>query len=126
MTPTNVALWIAQGLLAAVFLLAGVLKLTRPHDQLSEQLGWPGDYSTGLVRFVGLVEVLGALGLILPGVTAIATVLVPWAAVGLAVEQAGAITVHVRRKEPQAIIANIVLVAVAAFVARGRFGEYPL
>lgn len=122
----NVALWIAQGLLAAIFLMAGVMKLTSPHEKLSEQMGWPADFSTPFVRFVGAVEVLGALGMILPGVTGIAPVLVPIAAVGLAVEQAGAVVVHIRRREPRVIVANAVLIAVAIFIAMGRFGDFPL
>jgi len=89
-------------------------------------MGWAGDYSPGFVKFVGIVEVLGALGLILPAVTGVAPILTPIAASGLAVAQAGAIVVHVRRKEPQLMIGNLVLIALALFVAWGRFGDYPL
>ena len=122
----NTALWIVQILLALAFGAAGIMKVTQPHEKLTANMGWPGDYSTGFVRFVGFVEILGALGLILPAVTRIAPVLVPIAASGLAVEQAGAIAVHVRRKEPQVIFANVILIALALFVAWGRFGNYPL
>lgn len=73
----NTALWLAQSLLAVLFLIAGAMKLTRPHENLTEQLGWPGDYSTGFVRFIGLVEVLGALGLVLPRLTGIRRSLPP-------------------------------------------------
>jgi hypothetical protein len=89
-------------------------------------MGWPGDYSSGFVRFVAVAEILGALGLILPAVTGIAPVLVPIAASGLAIDQVGAIMVVARRKKPQPIIANVVLIALALFVAWGRFGDYPL
>ena len=102
------------------------MKITQPHEKLTASMGWPGDYSTGFVRFVGIAEILGAMGLILPAVTGIAPVLVPIAASGLAVEQAGAIAVHIRRKEPQVIIANVVLIALTLFVACARFGDYPL
>jgi uncharacterized membrane protein YphA (DoxX/SURF4 family) len=62
----DVALWIAQLVLGAAFLGAGVSKLVQSHEKLGEQLGWPGDFSLGFVRFVGNVETLGGLGLILP------------------------------------------------------------
>jgi uncharacterized membrane protein YphA (DoxX/SURF4 family) len=122
----NIALWIAQILLAFAFGAAGIMKSTQPHEKLTANMGWPGDYSPGFVKFVGVVEILGALGLILPAVTGIAPVLVPIAASGLAIEQVGAIAVHARRKERQPIIANVVLIALALFVAWGRFGDYPL
>ena len=85
----NVTLWIVQALLAAAFLFAGVSKLTQHHDRLSEQMGWPGDFSPTFVKLIGGLEVLGAIGLISPGVTGIAPILVPLAATGLAVIQAG-------------------------------------
>ena len=88
--------------------------------------GGPGTTPPGFVRFVGIVEIFGALGLILPALTDVAPILVPIAASGLAVAQVGAIVVHVRRKEPQFIIGNLVLIALALFVAWGRFGDYPL
>jgi hypothetical protein len=122
----NTALWIAQILLALAFGAAGVIKATQPHEKLVASMGWAGDYSPGFVKFVGVVEVLAALGLILPAVTGVAPILTPIAASGLAVAQAGAIAVHVRRKEPQFIIGNLVLIALAVFVAWGRFGDYPL
>ncbi len=122
----NVALWVVQGLLAAVFLAAGIGKMTQPHDKLVEQMGWPGDFSANSVKVIGGVEVLGALGLILPGITGIAPLLTPIAASGLAVDQVGAVVVHARRKETTRIISNVVLFALAVFVAWGRFGEYPL
>jgi len=122
----STALWIAQIVLAIAFGVAGTLKLSQPREKLAENMGWVEDYSAGFVKFVGATEVLGALGLILPGVTGIAPILTPLAATGLALEQVGAAIVHVRRKEPQFIIGNIVLIAAAAFVAWGRFGGYPL
>jgi uncharacterized membrane protein len=95
----NAALWVAQILLALAFGAAGIIKSTQPHEKLTASMGWPEDYSAGFVRYVGVVEILGALGLILPAVTGIAPILTPIAASGLAVEQAGAIAVHARRRE---------------------------
>lgn len=122
----NTALWIVQGLLAAGFLFAGASKLAQHHDKLTDQMGWPGDFSPGFVNTIGGLEVLGALGLILPGIFDTAPELTPIAAVGLALVQVGAVVVHIRRKEIQMIFINIILIALAAFVAWGRFGDYPL
>jgi len=122
----STGLWIAQILLALAFGVAGTLKLSQPRAKLAENMGWVEDYSAGFVKFVGAVEVLGALGLILPGLTGIAPILTPLAATGLALEQVGAAIVHVRRREPRFIIGNFVLASVAAFVAWGRFGAYLL
>ena len=122
----NTALWIAQGLLAAAFLLAGVSKLAQEHSKLADQMGWPADFSPGFVKTIGALELLGAVGLILPGLIDTAPILTPVAAVGLAAIQTGAVVVHTRRKETQMIFINIVLIAIAAFIAWGRFGSYPL
>ncbi|MEV4237033.1 DoxX family protein [Nocardia sp. NPDC049737] len=120
----NVALWIVAGALAAMFGMAGVMKATQPKDKLAEKLWWVEDVSVGTLRVIGVSELLGALGLILPAVTGIAPVLTPTAAVGLAVIMALAVVVHARRKEPSAIVFNLVLLAAAVFVAWGRFGPY--
>jgi uncharacterized membrane protein YphA (DoxX/SURF4 family) len=122
----NTPLWIAQILLALVFGAAGVMKLTQPKEKLLANMGWVEDFSGGFVKFVGGVELLGALGLILPAVTDIAPILVPIAATGLALDQVVAAVVHARRKELRFISGNVVLFAIAAFVAWGRFGDYPL
>jgi hypothetical protein len=92
----------------------------------AERLDWVEDFSEGTIKFIGSVEILAAIGLILPGLTGIAPILVPIAATGLVVTQIGAIIVHVRRSEPQMIIGNVALIALALFVAWGRFGDYPL
>ena len=121
----NVVLWIVAGVLAAAFLGAGLMKLAQPKEKLVESgMGWAGDFSPGVVKVIGALEVLGALGLILPAVFDVATVLVPIAAVGLALIMAGAIVVHARRKETPMVVINLVLLALAAFVAWGRFGDY--
>ncbi len=123
----NIALWIVAGLLAAAFLAAGGLKLSQPKEKLaSSGLAWVEDFSPGQVKGIAAVEVLGALGLILPAVTGIAKVLVPVAAVGLAIVMVGATITHARRKENQGILVTVVLLLLAVFVAWGRFGPYPL
>lgn len=122
----NVALWIVQGLLAVVFMLAGTMKLTQAHGKLAEQMGWPGDFSPGVVKLIGALELLGALGLVLPALTGVAPILTPIAAVGLAVIQAGAVFVHLRRKETPNLVGNLVFIAGLVFIAWGRFGDYSL
>lgn len=121
----NVVLWIIAGLLAAAFLAAGAMKLIQPKEKLAASgMAWTEDFSAGAVKAIGAVEVLGAIGLILPALTGIAPVLVPLAATGLAITMAGAVVVHLRRGETQAIAPGAVLLILAAVVAWGRFGPY--
>ncbi|OBA58887.1 DoxX family protein [Mycobacterium sp. 1100029.7] len=119
----NIALWTAQGLLAFVYLVAGGLKVLRPREQLvaTGRLDWMRDSSDGAVKALGAVEILGALGVILPVATGIARILTPIAAVGLVVVQIGALRVHLTRNERQPLPVNVILLLLAAFVAIGRF-----
>ncbi|MGB3476996.1 MAG: DoxX family protein [Mycobacterium sp.] len=120
----NVALWIAAWVLAAMFAMAGLMKATQPKDRLAEKLPWAAGFSPNTVRFIGVIELLGALGLILPAWTGIAPILTPLAAVGLALVMVLAAITHARRKEPSAILFNLILLAAAVFVAWGRFGAH--
>ena len=120
----NIALWIAAGLLAVAFLAAGLTKLTQPKEKLAPRMPWVEDFGSGAVKAIGAAEVLGAIGVVLPGITKIAPILVPLAATGLALVMVGAIVVHLRRGEKQALGANLVLLALAVFVAWGRFGAF--
>jgi uncharacterized membrane protein YphA (DoxX/SURF4 family) len=120
----NIALWIIGGLLAVAFLASGVMKLTQPKETLASRFGWAEEFSASAVKAIGTLEVLAAVGLILPAALDIAPVLVPLAAVGLVLLMVGAIITHVRRHDrAQAIVVNLVLLALAAFVAWGRFGS---
>jgi uncharacterized membrane protein YphA (DoxX/SURF4 family) len=76
----NIAIWIAQVGLALVFVAAGLAKLRQPREELAPKMGWVEDFSDGFVKFVGGVEVLGALGLILPAALGIVPILTPIAA----------------------------------------------
>ena len=121
----DVVLWVIAGLLAVAFLGAGLMKLGQPRKKLVDSgMGWAADFGDGAVKAIGVLEVLGALGLVLPALFDVAPVLVPLAATGLAVVMVGAIVVHARRKEPQMVVANVVLLVLAAVVAWGRFGPY--
>ena len=122
----NVALWVVQGVLAVIMLMAGTVKLRKSRDELVGDMAWVEGVSDGTVRLIGALETLGALGLILPGVTGIAPVLVPIAAAGLAIIQALALAVHTRRKEFGYYPMNIAFIAAGAFIAWGRFGDYAL
>lgn len=120
----NVFLWIVQIVLAAAFVMAGVLKSTQPKEKLTPRLPWTEDFSAGTVKLIGVAELLGGLGLILPAATGIAPILTPIAVTGLAVIMVLAAATHIRRKEPSAVMFNLVLFVLAAVVAWGRFGPY--
>ncbi|MFD8544596.1 DoxX family protein [Streptomyces sp. NPDC059649] len=122
----NVVLWVLAGVLAVAFLTAGAMKLSQPKEKLAASgMGWTEDVSAQAVKLVGGLEVLAAIGLILPAALGIAPVLAPVAALGLAVLMAGAAVVHARRNEAQMIIVNVALLALAAVLAWGRLGPYP-
>jgi hypothetical protein len=123
----NIALWVIAGLLAAAFLFAGTLKLALTKRRLATAPGggWVEDVSAGTIKVIGALEVLAAIGLVLPAVLGIAPVFVPLAAVGLALLMTGAIITHARRHEAKPILANLAYLALAAFVAWGRLGPHP-
>jgi hypothetical protein len=110
------ALWTVQGLLAAMFLLAGAMKWAMPIAMLEAQSHLPGAF----VRFIGVCEILGALGLILPGLFRIRTELTFLAATGLVLIMTGATTVTLAQGQIAPALAPLVLGILAAFVARGR------
>ena len=112
----NVALWIVQGLLAALFLFAGGAKLVLPLDQMAGPVALPGWF----LRFLGVAEVLGGLGLILPGLLRIRPGLTPLAAAGLVIIMIGATVVTLVGDMAAVALMNVVVALLAAFVAYGR------
>ncbi len=122
----NSILWILQGLLALVFLITGAIKIIRPKEQLVAQMGWVEEVSQPVVRLIGFVEILGAVGLILPSLTGIMPWLTPLAAAGLALTMVGAALTNYRRKELPMIGLNSVLLVMILIVAVGRFWITPL
>ncbi len=120
----NTVLWILAILLAVAFLGAGLTKLTQPKEKLSARMAWVEDFSPGMVKTIGALEVLAAIGLILPAAFDIVPILVPLAATGLIALMIGAALTHARRKEYPMIAVNSVLLILAAIVAWGRFGPY--
>jgi uncharacterized membrane protein len=121
----GIALWVAQGLLAVAFLVAGATKLAQPKEKLAKNMAWVEDFSQPAVRLIGAVEVLGAIGVVLPALTGILAWLTPLAALALAATMVGAVLTHVRRGERSAVVPPGVLLVLAALVAYGRFFVLP-
>jgi hypothetical protein len=120
----NLALWAIAGLLAVVALTGGVTKVFVRKEKLAAAPGggWTGDASVGFVKTLGVLELLAAVGLILPAVVDIAPVLVPVTAVCWVFLMVGAMVTHGRRGEAKFVVLNLLYLAVAAFIAWGRFG----
>lgn len=119
----HIILWILQVLLAAMFLMAGFMKLTAPVDKLSEMMPWVNDFSETAVRLIGLSELLGGIGLVLPALLRIQPGLTPLAALGIALIMVLAAVYHISKGETKVIGINVVIAAVALFIAWGRYGR---
>jgi hypothetical protein len=115
------ALWIVQGLLALLFLFAGGMKLVLPLESLAGPVELPGLF----VRFIGVAEVLGAIGLILPGLRRIRPGLTSLAAAGLVIIMIGATVVTLMGGAVAAALISLVVGLLAAFVAYGRWRLAP-
>ena len=122
----NIVLWIVQALLAAAYVLAGSMKAFRPLEQLSKNMAWVKTIPAGLVRFIGIAELLGAIGLILPMATNVAPGLAIAAAAGLVIVQVCAIVFHLSRNEARMVPGNVVLLLLALFVIIGRVAIVPI
>ena len=120
----NLALWIVAGLLAVVYLFSGGGKLIMPKEKiaaLTPSARWVEDFSAGSVKAIGALEILAAVGLVLPAALDIASVLVPLAALGLVLIMVGAVITRIRRHEAKPMVADLAYLALAGFVAWGRF-----
>jgi uncharacterized membrane protein YphA (DoxX/SURF4 family) len=122
----DTVLWIVQILLAIVFFMAGAAKVMQPRQKLATQMDWVEDFSDGQVKTIGLLEISGALGLILPGLAGLLPMLTPLAAVGLALTMVGAFITSLKHNEYPVAVANLILMVLALFVAFGRFFVLPL
>jgi len=117
----NIALWIAQGLLAAIFLFAGGMKLILPIEEMTKQIPLPGLF----LRFIAVCEVLGAIGLILPWLLGLRPGLTPLAAAGLVIIMIGATALTLATAGITMALIPLVVGILAAFVAYGRWRLAP-
>ena len=123
----NIALWIVAGLLATVLLIS-TLKIVVPRERIAAAgaaAEWVLDFSPGALRVIGALELLAVAGLILPAVLGIAPVMVPVTAVCVALLFTGAVIVRLRRGERLTVVPDLIYLALAVFLAWGRFGPEP-
>lgn len=121
----HIALWVVQGILALAFIMSGIMKIITPIDELAANgMTFVTAFSEGTVRFIGICEVLGAIGLILPSLLKIMPVFTPIAAIGLATIMVLASVYHIQHSEPP--VPNVILFSLAAFVAWGRLKMRPI
>ena len=125
-TGLHVTLWVVQVLLAGMFLMTGLMKLTQPIATPAASLPWATSVPELLVRFIGAAELAGALGLLLPSLTRIQPRLTALAALGLAVVMLLAAGFHATRGEYAMLPMNLVIALVALFVAWGRGKVAPI
>ena len=121
----NTVLWVVQGLLAVAYLVAGFMKATQPIESLGKSMSWVNAVPSRFVRFIGIAEGLGAVGLILPLVTGVLPWLTVAAAVGLVVVQLSAAVFHASRREASNLPINLILLLLALLVAYGRLAVVP-
>jgi hypothetical protein len=116
-----IAVWIVSGLLALAYLVAGGTKVFTGYDKIQDRMTWTSHARPWQVKVVGVLEILAAIGLIVPELTGILPVLAPIAASGLVLIQLVAIVIHIRLGEGKKIGANVVLLLLALFVVIVRF-----
>jgi len=121
----SVALWCIAAVLALAFTAAGGVKLFTPRPALAKRMPWTVHATDLQVKLLGSLELAGAAGLILPGALGIAPVLVPLAAIGLALTMVGAVVLHLREGEAPGAVPAVVLLVLCLVVAWGRLGPYP-
>ena len=122
----NIGLWIAQVLMAGLFGLVGITKLTTPISELAEMLPWITESPEMVVRFIGLSELLGAVGLILPTALRMQPQLTNFAAIGLAIVMVLATGFHVYRGEFEVVPVNIILLGILILINWGRNKKAPV
>ncbi len=122
----NTGLWIAQVLLSLLFIMAGIMKATQALDHLATSLPWVKDSSALLVRFIGVSELLGGIGILLPSILRIKPKLSVLAAIGLGLIMLFVMVFHTTRGETQVLGMNVVILSLALFVAWGRNKKAPI
>lgn len=122
----HIALWIAQGIVAMMFVMAGFMKATQPLEFLTESLPWASDLPLELIRVIGVSEIMGGLGLLIPSIFRFKTFLTVWAAICLALVMGLAAGFHLVRGEFSAIGMNVFLMGIALWIAWGRSKKAPI
>ena len=122
----NISLWATQGLLGAMYLMAGIMKSTTPVAEMAAKMAWVNEYPEAFIRFIGVSEFLGALGLILPSLLRIQPKLTVWAAIGLSLVQVFAIFFHIQHNETNVLGINFVMLLLSLFIAWGRSKKAPI
>lgn len=122
----NIFLWITQCILAMVFILAGWMKSSTPIDELAVDLIWVKQTPEMLVRFIGISELLGGIGLLFPSLLKIKPILTPWAAISLALVMFLALIFHLYLGEYNAIAINLIFGGLALFIYWGRTKKLPI
>ena len=121
----NTALWIVAGLLSIVYVGSGGLKVIASKERIAATgpaAGWTEDFTPRSIKAIGVLELLGGLGLVLPAAFGVAPDLVPLAALGLAMIMAGAAATRISRREYRLMLVDLTYLVLIGFVAWGRFG----
>ncbi len=124
--PVRWSLWIAQGLIAMIYLWAASMKLTKAPAELAGMIPWAADYSVTFLRGIGLIDLAGGLGILLPALTRVMPRLTVVAAISIVVHQLCAVAFHVSRGEFAVLPFNVVLIALSLWVAWGRSRKAPI
>jgi uncharacterized membrane protein len=122
----SVSIWIAQFLLGVSFVMIGFMKTTTPIEVLAKMIPWTGQLPEMFVRVIGLIDMAGGIGVLLPALTRIKPSLTVWAALGCVCLQICAIIFHLSRGEVSAVPLNLVLLPLAAFIYWGRRKRLPI
>ena len=122
----NMALWVAQVILAVIFAMSGVMKAFYPIEDLAVSMAWTNDLPETLVRFIGTMELAGAVGLLVPALLRFMPILTAWAGFGLTTIMVLATGFHLLRGELTMAPIPFVIGILAAFVAWGRFDAEPI
>lgn len=122
----HIALWSAQWLLSAAYCAVGLMKLLTPIHVLASMMPWMGQVPEVVVRSLGLIDLAGSVGIVLPALTRVFPELTVWAASGCTVLQMSAIAFHVSRGEAAKTPLNLVLLALSSFILWGRWTKAPI
>ena len=117
----NTVFWVIQGIVAAMFAMAGIMKSTQTKEKLEPKVPWVKDFALGTVRLIGISELLGAVGLIVPQLTGIVPILTPVAASCLVLVMVMAMVYHFRKQEFKEMAFNATLLILSAAIAYYRF-----